>query len=284
MKKVKNILAAAVIGSALLNPLKVYAYDITPSLAVVEESKNNINLKVEDTNSIVKSFQVSFKVDGAKVDSIKWNEKIEANGKANFKDNNGLITIYVTSKVNLIDDNGILNIGTLVVSGNDGDKFTITPSDMKLVTLNNKSVTASAVEYNGDSEFYTEGKGVDNNKPAPSPTPDGNNKPDGTDKPDGTEKPGETDKPGENEPADDDNSGENDDSKGETGSGNTSTGEDVNNTKPSEGTETNNKTEKKKSTSLKTGDYLKVGGLAVGLGVSAAALYVFRKDSYMPKH
>lgn len=274
MKKVKNILAAAIIGCALLNQVKVYAYDINPALVVVEESKNNINLKVEDTNSIVKSFQVSFKVDGAKVDSIKWSENIKNNGKADFKDNNGLITVYVTSKVNLTETDGSLNIGTLVVSGNDGDKFTITPSDMKLVTLNNKSVTAATVEYDGDTEFFTEGKQVDDNKPAPSPTPGENVKPDDT------VNPGETVKPGGSESTDSDNS------NGNLGSGDNNLGE-----KPSQ--EDNNldniisngeKDEDEKSNSLKTGDYIKASALVIALVISGVLLFVTKRKPYKAKH
>lgn len=280
MKKVKNILAAAVIGCALLNPVKVYAYDITPSLAVVEESKNNINLKVEDTNSIVKSFQVSFKVDGAKVDSIKWSENIKNNAKADFKDNNGLITVYVTSKVNLAEADGSLNIGTLVVSGNDGDMFTITPSDMKLVTLNNKRVTASTVEYDGDTEFFTEAKPVDNNKPAPSPTPGETVKPDDTVNPGEIVKPDDTVKPDGSESTDSDNSNE------DLESGDNNLDE-----KPSqEGNNSENtisnskKDEDEKSNSLKTGDYVKASALLIALIISGALLFVSKRKTYKAKH
>ena len=193
MKKVKNsiialIASAILIGSSLT--IKASLNNVDLKLSRIADSNNNVLLQIEDVNSMVKSFQLSLKLEDVTLNSIDWSSKIDNKAKATYINNNNTVDIYVTSTEDLVDENGNLVIGLLNISGDIGTSYNVLPNEqkdsIKLVTNSNKKLVSNNVETIGDTSFViNEVKVPDTNKPD-------TNKPD-TDKPD-TDKP-DMDKP-----------------------------------------------------------------------------------------
>lgn len=198
MKKVKNsiialIASAILIGSSLT--IKASLNNVDLKLSRIADSNNNVLLQIEDVNSMVKSFQLSLKLEDVTLNSIDWSSKIDNKAKATYINNNNTVDIYVTSTENLVDENGNLVIGLLNMSGDIGTSYNVLPNEqkdsIKLVTNSNKKLVSNNVETIGDTSFViNEVKVPDVDKPdIDKPDTDISD----TDKPD-TDKP-DTDKP-----------------------------------------------------------------------------------------
>lgn len=150
----------------LMIPFNVYAKD-NVVLNRIDSGKNSVNLVLENVNTISKAFQISLKIEGAKYDSITPSEYIDKSGRINVKMKNDIITIYVTSRNDLVNEEGNIEIGVLKVKGNVGDTFNIIPADnanFKLVTYKNSQVSLSTMNYTGDNSFtVVDDKKTDNN-------------------------------------------------------------------------------------------------------------------------
>ena len=189
MKKVKNsiialIASAVLIGSSLT--IKASLNNVDLKLSRIADSNNNVLLQIEDVNSMVKSFQLSLKLEDVTLNSIYWSSKIDNKAKATYINNNNIVDIYVTSTEDLVDENGNLVIGLLNMSGDIGTSYNVLPNEqkdsIKLVTNSNKKLVSNNVETIGDTSFViNEVKVPDVDKPD-TDKPD-TNKPD-TDKPD----------------------------------------------------------------------------------------------------
>lgn len=189
MKKVKNsiialIASAVLIGSSLT--IKASLNNVDLKLSRIADSNNNVLLQIEDVNSMVKSFQLSLKLEDVTLNSIDWSSKIDNKAKATYINNNNIVDIYVTSTEDLVDENGNLVIGLLNMSGDIGTSYNVLPNEqkdsIKLVTNSNKKLVSNNVETIGDTSFViNEVKVPDTDKPD-TDAPD-IDKPD-TDKPD----------------------------------------------------------------------------------------------------
>lgn len=150
----------------LMIPFNVYAKD-NVVLNRIDSGKNSVNLVLENVNTISKAFQISLKIEGAKYDSITPSEYIDKSGRINVKMKNDIITIYATSRNDLVNEEGNIEIGVLKVKGNVGDTFNIIPADnanFKLVTYKNSQVSLSTMNYTGDNSFtVVDDKKTDNN-------------------------------------------------------------------------------------------------------------------------
>ena len=194
MKKVKNsiialIASAILIGSSLT--IKASLNNVDLKLSRIADSNNNVLLQIEDVNSMVKSFQLSLKLEDVTLNSIDWSSKIDNKAKATYINNNNTVDIYVTSTEDLVDENGNLVIGLLNMSGDIGTSYNVLPNEqkdsIKLVTNSNKKLVSNNVETIGDTSFViNEVKVPDVDKPdidKPDTDISDTDKPD-TDKPD----------------------------------------------------------------------------------------------------
>lgn len=194
MKKVKNsiialIASAILIGSSLT--IKASLNNVDLKLSRIADSNNNVLLQIEDVNSMVKSFQLSLKLEDVTLNSIDWSSKIDNKAKATYINNNNTVDIYVTSTEDLVDENGNLVIGLLNMSGDIGTSYNILPNEqknsIKLITNSNKELVSNTVETVGDISFViNEVKVPDVDKPdidKPDTDISDTDKPD-TDKPD----------------------------------------------------------------------------------------------------
>lgn len=123
---------------------------------------DSIEVSVDNVNSIVTSFQLSLKLQGdVKLNTIVWDDRIKNEAKANYKYNTteNVVDIYVTSKLNLVNEKGSLVIGTLKVEGPKKGSFNILPNTdkvngaMKLVSNTHKETVVSKITVRGESEF-----------------------------------------------------------------------------------------------------------------------------------
>lgn len=160
MKKVKNsiialIASAILIGSSLT--IKASLNNVDLKLSRIADSNNNVLLQIEDVNSMVKSFQLSLKLEDVTLNSIDWSSKIDNKAKATYINNNNTVDIYVTSTEDLVDENGNLVIGLLNMSGDIGTSYNILPNEqknsIKLITNSNKELVSNTVETVGDISF-----------------------------------------------------------------------------------------------------------------------------------
>ena len=96
MKKVKNsiialIASAILIGSSLT--IKASLNNVDLKLSRIADSNNNVLLQIEDVNSMVKSFQLSLKLEDVTLNSIDWSSKIDNKAKATYINNNNTVDI-----------------------------------------------------------------------------------------------------------------------------------------------------------------------------------------------
>ncbi|MEG0295255.1 MAG: hypothetical protein RR620_00970 [Clostridium sp.] len=135
---------------------------------------DSVEVSVDNVNSIVTSFQLSLKLQGdVKLNTIVWDDQIKNEAKANYKYNTteNVVDIYVTSKLNLVNEKGSLVIGTLKVEGPKKGSFNVLPNTdkvngaMKLVSNTHKETVVSKITVIEKPEDGSgSGNGSDNNE------------------------------------------------------------------------------------------------------------------------
>ena len=155
MKKNKLYKITIILLMILMIPFNVYAKD-NIILNRSDNGKNSVNLVLENVNTIAHAFQISLKIEGAKYDSITPSQNINKSGRIDIKIKNDIITIYVSSKKDLVNEEGNIEIGDLKVKGTVGNTFNIIPADnanFKLVTYKNDKISLGTMNYTGDESF-----------------------------------------------------------------------------------------------------------------------------------
>ena len=119
------LLSTSVIGMANNNSKAMDTVDMQLGLTAKDDGKA-VDLSIYNA-SMANAFQLSLKLEGDVVyKGIEFNEDIKANGIVNvsYDEATKVIDIVVTSDVDLVKG-GILDIGTLIVDGDDGVEYSV---------------------------------------------------------------------------------------------------------------------------------------------------------------
>lgn len=159
----KNLLKSLIFAFVfMLSTCGIAKADSAISLNRIQTEHDSIEISMDNVESIVNSFQVSLKIEGsAKLLDIEWSDNIKENARANFKYNkdDNVVDIYVTSKENLVSQDGELVLGTLKVEGPVKGSFNVVPNTakssgaLKLVSNNYKETVIDQMDVKGESKF-----------------------------------------------------------------------------------------------------------------------------------
>lgn len=171
------LLSTSVIGMANNNSKAMDTVDMQLGLTAKDGGKA-VDLSIYNA-SMSNAFQLSLKLDGDVVyKGIEFNEDIKANGIVNvsYDEATKVIDIVVTSDVDLVKG-GILDIGTLIVDGDDGVEYSVNDNVVSgkptivMVTPTYDEVCDFDLEKVGDTTISIS----DNNTVTPPDTDDGDN-------------------------------------------------------------------------------------------------------------
>ena len=171
------LLSTSVIGMANNNSKAMDTVDMQLGLTAKDGGKA-VDLSIYNA-SMSNAFQLSLKLDGDVVyKGIEFNEDIKANGIVNvsYDEATKVIDIVVTSDVDLVKG-GILDIGTLIVDGDDGVEYSVNDNVVSgkptivMVTPTYDEVCDFDLEEVGDTTISIS----DNNTVTPPDTDDGDN-------------------------------------------------------------------------------------------------------------
>lgn len=171
------LLSTSVIGMANNNSKAMDTVDMQLGLTAKDDGKA-VDLSIYNA-SMANAFQLSLKLEGDVVyKGIEFNEDIKANGIVNvsYDEATKVIDIVVTSDVDLVKG-GILDIGTLIVDGDDGVEYSVNDNVVSgkptivMVTPTYDEVCDFDLEEVGDTTISI----PDNNTVTPPDTDDGDN-------------------------------------------------------------------------------------------------------------
>ena len=171
------LLSTSVIGMANNNSKAMDTVDMQLGLTAKDDGKA-VDLSIYNA-SMANAFQLSLKLEGDVVyKGIEFNEDIKANGIVNvsYDEATKVIDIVVTSDVDLVKG-GILDIGTLIVDGDDGVEYSVNDNVVSgkptivMVTPTYDEVCDFDLEEVGDTTISI----PDNNIVTPPDTDDGDN-------------------------------------------------------------------------------------------------------------
>lgn len=171
------LLSTSVIGMANNNSKAMDTVDMQLGLTAKDDGKA-VDLSIYNA-SMANAFQLSLKLEGDVVyKGIEFNEDIKANGIVNvsYDEATKVIDIVVTSDVDLVKG-GILDIGTLIVDGDDGVEYSVNDNVVSgkptivMVTPTYDEVCDFDLEEVGDTTISI----PDSNTVTPPDTDDGDN-------------------------------------------------------------------------------------------------------------